>query len=108
MFHAGVKKQDSDIVTNGGRVMGLTVCDKDITDCINKAYKMVSFVDFEEANSASKQIHQIAEIYSTEKEQRAAELKEVIYRNEIAGHKETLEVLNREYDLLLSAGSSSS
>ena len=43
--------------------------------------------DIIKSNENLKQIHQIAEIYSTEKEQRAAELKEVIYRNEIAGHK---------------------
>ena len=59
--------------------------------------------DIIKSNENLKQIHQIAEIYSTEKEQRAAELKEVIYRNEIAGHKEDLEELNREYDLLLMA-----
>ena len=50
-----------------------------------------------------KQIHQFAGIYSTEKEQRAAELKEVIYRNEIAGHKEELEALEKEYEILQTA-----
>ena len=53
--------------------------------------------DIVKSNENLKQIHQIAEIYSTEKEQRAPELKEVIYRNEIAGHKEDLEILKREF-----------
>ncbi|HDR68304.1 MAG TPA: hypothetical protein ENN61_04555, partial [Bacteroidaceae bacterium] len=50
-----------------------------------------------------RQIYKIADVYSSEKEQRAAELKEVIYRNEIAGHKEQLEKLEKEYDRLLRA-----
>ena len=37
------------------------------------------------------------------KEQRAAELKEVIYRNEIAAHKEQLQELEKNHDKLLRA-----
>ncbi|WP_113674255.1 phosphoribosylamine--glycine ligase [Vallitalea guaymasensis] len=46
VFHAGTKKVDDKIITNGGRVLGLTAIGKDIDEARDIAYKTVEEVDF--------------------------------------------------------------
>lgn len=47
VFHAGTKKTDEGIVTNGGRVLGITAKGKDLKEARKNAYEAVSWVDFE-------------------------------------------------------------
>ena len=49
VYHAGTKKEGSDIVTNGGRVLGVTAYSKqtDVKYCINKAYDAISKICFD-------------------------------------------------------------
>ncbi len=49
VFHAGTTKKDSQIVTNGGRVLGVTAMGADIAQAKAKAYEAVSMIDFEGA-----------------------------------------------------------
>ncbi|MGM0410298.1 MAG: phosphoribosylamine--glycine ligase [Bacillota bacterium] len=48
VFHAGTKKEGEDFVTDGGRVLGITVLEKGLFDAINEAYEMVEKVNFED------------------------------------------------------------
>jgi phosphoribosylamine---glycine ligase len=41
VFHAGTARLDNAIVTNGGRVLGVTALGKDIPDAIDRAYRAV-------------------------------------------------------------------
>ena len=45
-FHAGTKKQDGKIVTNGGRVLGITALGEDLKKARENAYEAVKWVDF--------------------------------------------------------------
>ena len=45
LFHAGTKFNGDKTVTNGGRVLGLTVFDKSISAAIDKVYKNISKID---------------------------------------------------------------
>ena len=47
VFHAGTASKDGKIVTNGGRVLGITGIGKDLEDAIKIAYQEVEVVDFE-------------------------------------------------------------
>ncbi|MGB9891491.1 MULTISPECIES: phosphoribosylamine--glycine ligase [Thermodesulfovibrio] len=48
VFHAGTKfDDDGKIVTNGGRVLGITALGKDIKEARQKAYSAVEFIKFE-------------------------------------------------------------
>jgi phosphoribosylamine---glycine ligase len=47
VFHAGTKKVGTKILTNGGRVLGVTGLGATIEDAINKTYKAVNKIDFE-------------------------------------------------------------
>ncbi|NLJ90293.1 MAG: phosphoribosylamine--glycine ligase [Clostridiales bacterium] len=47
VFHAGTKDQGGDIVTNGGRVLGVTALGKDLADARDKAYKATELIDFQ-------------------------------------------------------------
>jgi phosphoribosylamine---glycine ligase len=47
VFHAGTKEQDGDIVTNGGRVLGVTALGKTIADAKARAYQAVDKIHFE-------------------------------------------------------------
>lgn len=47
VFHAGTQKQDENIVTSGGRVLGVTALGRDINEAISKAYEVVDLIDFE-------------------------------------------------------------
>lgn len=49
VFHAGTAKQDDRIVTNGGRVLGVTALGTDIKDAIDRAYKAVGKISFDKA-----------------------------------------------------------
>ncbi len=47
VFHAGTALKDGKLVTNGGRVLGITGIGKDIDEARKKAYEGVDIVDFE-------------------------------------------------------------
>ena len=47
VFHAGTKETDGNIVTNGGRVLGISALGKDIAEAIANAYKGVEAIKFE-------------------------------------------------------------
>ncbi len=47
VFHAGTKRTDEGIVTNGGRVLGVTAKGKDLKDARANAYEAVKLVEFE-------------------------------------------------------------
>ena len=49
VFHAGTAEQDGDIVTNGGRVIGVTALGKTIADAKARAYQAVDKIHFEGA-----------------------------------------------------------
>ena len=46
VYHAGTRKEGADIVTNGGRVLGVTAKGKDLKDARRKAYQATAWVDF--------------------------------------------------------------
>jgi phosphoribosylamine--glycine ligase len=50
VFHAGTKEKDGQIVTNGGRVLGVTAIDKDIAHAKERAYAAVDRIHFEGAH----------------------------------------------------------
>lgn len=45
-FHAGTKKTNEGIVTNGGRVLGVTATGKDLREARKKAYEATEWVQF--------------------------------------------------------------
>jgi len=49
VFHAGTKKQDGDIVTNGGRVLGVTALGQTISDAKRRTYEAVDKIKFDGA-----------------------------------------------------------
>jgi len=49
VFHAGTKNQDGNIVTNGGRVLGVTALGETIADAKAKAYEAVERIKFDGA-----------------------------------------------------------
>ncbi|MEI8175537.1 MAG: phosphoribosylamine--glycine ligase [Candidatus Omnitrophota bacterium] len=49
VFHAGTKAHDGAIVTDGGRVLGVTALGDDIAHAIRKAYRGVASIHFEGA-----------------------------------------------------------
>ena len=46
-FHAGSKKVDQKVLTNGGRVLGITALGKDLKEARKKAYEACEWVDFD-------------------------------------------------------------
>ena len=46
VFHAGTKKTEEGIVTNGGRVLGVTAKGKDLKEARANAYKATEWIDF--------------------------------------------------------------
>jgi len=50
IFHAGTARQDDKLVTNGGRVLGVTALGKDIRKAIEKAYQAVEKIRWEEVH----------------------------------------------------------
>ena len=49
VFHAGTAKQDGKIVTNGGRVLGVTALGETIAEAKKRAYEAVDMIRFEGA-----------------------------------------------------------
>ena len=47
VFHAGTKRVGHDIVTAGGRVLGVTACGTDLQNSIERAYAAVSRIHFD-------------------------------------------------------------
>ncbi|MFR6292280.1 MAG: phosphoribosylamine--glycine ligase, partial [Peptococcaceae bacterium] len=47
VFHAGTKENDGNIVTNGGRVLGISALGNDIAQAIANAYRGVEQIKFE-------------------------------------------------------------
>jgi phosphoribosylamine--glycine ligase len=48
VFHAGTKKSENgDIITDGGRVLGVSALGLNIKEAIDNAYDAVGFIDFE-------------------------------------------------------------
>ena len=50
VFHAGTEQQGNDILTAGGRVLGVTALADDLKSAIEKAYHGVSTIHFEDAH----------------------------------------------------------
>lgn len=46
VFHAGTKQSGNQIVTNGGRVLGVTATGKDLKEARKKAYEATSWIDY--------------------------------------------------------------
>jgi len=49
VFHAGTSSDNGDIVTSGGRVLGVTALGKDVTEAKARAYKAVDVIEFDGA-----------------------------------------------------------
>ena len=47
VFHAGTKFEDGKVVTNGGRVLGVTATGKDLHEARANAYKATEWITFE-------------------------------------------------------------
>ena len=47
-FHAGTKFQDNQVITSGGRVLGITAWDKTISKAKERAYKGIKEIYFED------------------------------------------------------------
>ena len=47
IFHAGTKKQDAKIITNGGRVLGVTGLGNTLESAINHAYDITEKISWE-------------------------------------------------------------
>ncbi|MBV1878645.1 MAG: phosphoribosylamine--glycine ligase [Pseudomonadales bacterium] len=48
-FHAGTRLEDDKLVTNGGRVLGVTTLGKSVADARDHAYKMLGGIQFKDA-----------------------------------------------------------
>lgn len=46
-FHAGTKRSGEEVLTNGGRVLGITAKGRDLLEARRKAYEACEWVDFE-------------------------------------------------------------
>ncbi len=49
VFHAGTKRQGNDVVTNGGRVLGVTAVDATISRAFDKVYRALKWITFDGA-----------------------------------------------------------
>jgi len=49
VFHAGTARKGNDIITNGGRVLGVTALGSTVKDAIDRAYEAVAKISFEGA-----------------------------------------------------------
>ena len=47
VFHAGTRKSGSEILTSGGRVLGITALGNNYKDAIKKVYEAISYIGFE-------------------------------------------------------------
>lgn len=53
VFHAGTKAQDGKILTNGGRVLGVTAVAPDLRQAVDKAYEAAAPISFEKMHFRS-------------------------------------------------------
>ncbi|MNG29816.1 Phosphoribosylamine--glycine ligase [compost metagenome] len=53
VFHAGTALKDGQVVTNGGRVLGVVGRGRDIAEARARAYEAVSVIKFEGAHTRS-------------------------------------------------------
>jgi phosphoribosylamine--glycine ligase len=51
VFHAGTAMREGKLVTNGGRVLGVTAVDEDIRSAIERGYRAVGKIHWEGAYS---------------------------------------------------------
>lgn len=49
VFHAGTRLKDKDVVTNGGRVLGVTTLGDSVSDAQKRAYEMVNKISWKDA-----------------------------------------------------------
>lgn len=47
IFHAGTKQEGSRVMTNGGRVLGITATGKDLKESLSKAYEAIEKISFQ-------------------------------------------------------------
>ena len=47
VFHAGTKEVDGKIITNGGRVLGVSAIGADLKEALAKSYKVIESISFE-------------------------------------------------------------
>ena len=47
VFHAGTTTKEGKLVTNGGRVLGVTAIADDLKSALDKAYHAVKLIQFE-------------------------------------------------------------
>ena len=47
VFHSATKKENNNLVTNGGRVLGVTATGKTLSAALNNAYKAIKKINFE-------------------------------------------------------------
>ncbi|MBR2773370.1 MAG: phosphoribosylamine--glycine ligase [Selenomonadaceae bacterium] len=50
IFHAGTKLKDGNLVTNGGRVLGVTTTAPTLREALDKAYRAVEVIHFDEVH----------------------------------------------------------
>ncbi len=50
VFHAGTKMSGTDVLTNGGRVLGVTAMGADLDEAVKKAYEYVDLIHFKDAH----------------------------------------------------------
>ena len=50
VFHAGTKLDGTDVLTNGGRVLGVTAMGETLDEAIKKAYGYVDVIHFKDAH----------------------------------------------------------
>lgn len=48
VFHAGTRLQDKDVVTNGGRVLGITALGDSVSDAQKRAYEMLNKISWKD------------------------------------------------------------
>lgn len=58
VFHSGTAEKDGKLVTNGGRVLGITAVGKDIADAHRRAYEAVKLIHFDGMHTRSDIGHQ--------------------------------------------------
>ncbi|MBN2373979.1 phosphoribosylamine--glycine ligase [bacterium] len=47
VFHSGTRKEGRKVLTNGGRVLGVTALGSDLRQAVDKAYKAIDLIQFE-------------------------------------------------------------
>jgi len=57
IFHAGTRREDSRVVTDGGRVLGVTGFGSDVAEARRRAYRAVKSINFQDARYRSDIAH---------------------------------------------------